>query len=82
MDNKMVKSVEPHPCVLNQCAMCGNWSNYTDHIKNNPIWFENIWDEPDVHHMWGSDTFSIITMHNMTKPFVCVDCMVMESGSI
>lgn len=63
-----------------QCAMCGKWSNHTDHIANHPNWFKYIWDIWNVGQMMGSASFSVITMHNMTKPFVCVQCMVNESG--
>jgi len=63
-----------------KCAMCGNWHETTEHIKIAPQWFDSIWDVVNVSNMMGSKWFSIITMHNMTKPFVCVHCALNECG--
>lgn len=72
-----------------QCVICGNWDDDTEHIKNNPEWFEALWDVTEMDQMrpivWvtpQNELETTIHMHNMTKPFVCVQCMIDECGTI
>ena len=70
-----------------QCVMCGNWDNDIEHIINNPGWFELLWDVTEVDQMRPvvtvtpqNELYTTITINNVLKPFVCVQCMVDESG--
>lgn len=58
-----------------QCGMCGNWSDSLEHITMCQQWFENVWDEVNVDQMMGNGGYSLITINNTTKPFVCGNCM-------
>lgn len=82
MGAKRVNIIVMHGYKMYQCAMCGDWHQYTEHIENNMEWFKSIWNEVDIGQMMGSDTYTTITRGKVTKPFVCVNCLVMESGSI
>lgn len=58
-----------------QCAMCGNWSDTIEHITMCKEWAKYAWDEVDVGQTMGIGGYSLITINNITKPFVCACCM-------
>jgi len=75
MGAKRVKPVEMGGTLWYMCGMCGNWSNTLQHITMCQKWFECVWNEENVDQMMGNGTYSIITINNTTKPFVCANCM-------
>ena len=72
-----------------QCVMCGNWDDDIEHIINHPEWFKLLWNVSEMDQMRPVVTVTpqneletTIVMHDHTKPFVCVQCMVDEGGPI
>jgi hypothetical protein len=77
---KRSKPIEYNGTLWYQCAMCGEWSNHIEHMTNQPKLFENIWDEENVGQMMGYGTYCVLTINNVTKPFVCALCVMWEGG--
>lgn len=77
---KRIKPIEYGGTLWYQCGMCGEWSNHIEHMTNDQQLFENIWDEVNIHQMHGHGTYCILTINNMSKPFVCACCIMWEGG--
>lgn len=77
---KRIKPIEYGGTLWYQCGMCGEWSNHIEHIANDKLLFENLWDEQNVGQMMGYETYCVITINNVTKPFICALCVVWECG--
>lgn len=84
MGYKLVKPKTIDGKIEYVCGMCGMVSNYTKHLENDMEMFKNIWDEENVGQMMGMGVYSMITINNISKPFVCVECCnnVIESCEI
>ena len=78
---KRIKPIEYNGTLWYQCAMCGEWSNHVGHLTFHQQWYKHIWDEHEIDGMMYYGTYCIITINNITKPFVCACCMVWECGT-
>lgn len=76
-----VKQIELDGIQMNKCIMCGTWMEFSEHHKMYPEWHESIYDEVDLAGtIWAHD-YTVVTIGNVTKPFVCGECYQWEHGT-